>query len=88
MVVGVWAGEGCGQEALWGSVQSSQGSQASFISGSSRDLFYIHLSYARFVHYKEVKKQDTGTSRYWWRQGRGAEWTLGSVVLGTVLSSS
>lgn len=57
MVVGVWAGEGCGQEALWGSVQSSQGSQASFISGSSRDLFYIHLlSYARFVHYKEVKK--------------------------------
>lgn len=50
MAVVVWAGVGCGQEALWGSVRSSQGSQVSFTSGSSRDLFYIHiLLYARFV---------------------------------------
>lgn len=30
--------------------------RASFISGSSRDLFYATL-YVRFVHYKEVKSR-------------------------------
>lgn len=33
-----------------------------FISGSSRDLFYIHLSYATFCSLQRGKKQDTGTS--------------------------
>lgn len=58
--MGVWAGEGSGQEARWGRVQSSQGSQASFVSGSSRICFtYTFFHKHVLFHYEEVKKQDT-----------------------------